>query len=210
MKTWVNLCAIVLAAGVITGSAQTAAGTAVNTNEAVAPPSAPAPGPAPAPVPALPKVTPPPRTPVAPAPAPESHKVVETNPPPAPVMEVKPAEEEPAMPTNAVSTEGEGAAATPPANAGAPTEGSGIGHLSALLIGLVILLLGGGVGFYIWSRSGVVSHGSLITSAMNELKKNPPGEDKDEDKIIEPPADKPAEPREEKKKLEIKFPPPMT
>jgi hypothetical protein len=204
MKTWVNLCTIVLAVGVMTVMAQTPASTPVNTNEVAAPP--PAPAPAPAPVPAPPKVTTPPKV-VAPphaaatvdtstpASTVTSHPAAVTN-PPAPVVEAKPAEEEPATATNTVSTEGEGAAA-PPANAGAPTEGSGIGHLSALLVGAVILLLGGGVGFYIWSRSGADAHGSLITSAMNELNKHSGGEDKDEEK--------PAE----KKKMEIKYPPPM-
>jgi hypothetical protein len=199
MKTWVNFCAIVLAAGVVTVSAQTTAGTPANTNEAVAPPPAPAPVPAPAP----PKVTAPPRTPTAPAPAPENHKAAVTNPPPAPpppapVEEVKPPEAEPDMPTNVVPAEGEGTATAPPANAAPPAEGSGLGHLGTLLIGVVILLVGGGVGYFIWSKANVAAHGSLITSAMNELKKNPPSEDKEEEKP------------EEKKKLEIKFPPPMT
>lgn len=213
MKTWVYICAIVLAAGVMTGSAQTTAGTPANTNEVAAPPPAPAPTPAPAPAPATPappKVTPPPRTTPAPAPAPESagtsHKAAVTNVPPPVVAEVvKPPEAEPSLPTNAVPAEGEDTNAPPP-NAAPAEESSGISFLTALLIGAAILLAGGGIGFFIWSRSAIVPHGSLITSAMNELKKHPPSEDKDEDKIVEPPAEQ----REEKKKLEIKFPPPMT
>jgi hypothetical protein len=229
MKTWVYICATILAAGVVTVSAQTTAGTPAHTNEVAAPPPASAPTPAPAPAtPAPPKVTPPPRTAPAPAPtpapapapvpvpvpAPESpgtgHKASATNvPPPVAAEEVKPPEAEPVMSTNAVPAEGADTNA-PPANTTPSAESSGIGHWSALLIGAAILLVGGGIGFFIWSKSAVVHHGSLITSAMNELKKNPPSEEKDEDKVIEPPADKPVEPREEKKKLEIKFPPPMT
>ena len=74
-----------------------------------------------------------------------------------------------------------------------------------MLIGAAILLVGGGIGFFIWRRAGAVSHGSLITSAMDELKKHARNEDKDEEKPVAQPAAKPAE-----KKLEIKFPPPMT
>jgi len=106
------------------------------------------------------------------------------------------------MPTNVVPSESEGTTPAPPANAVPPAEGSGMGHLVALLVGAVILLAGGGVGFFIWNKSSAVTRGSLITSAMNELKKNPPGEDKDEEK--------PAPNQPEKKKMEIKFPPPMT
>ena len=106
------------------------------------------------------------------------------------------------MPTNVVPSESEGTTPAPPANAVPPAEGSGMGHLVALLVGAVILLAGGGVGFFIWNKSSAVTRGSLITSAMNELKKNPPGEDKDEEKSA------PNQP--EKKKMEIKFPPPMT
>jgi hypothetical protein len=119
-----------------------------------------------------------------------------------------PGEESP-TPTNAVPAEGEGTV-SPPAEAAPAPENSAISHVSALLIGLVILLVGGGIGFFIWSRSAVVPHGSLITSAMNELKKNPPSEEKDEEKPEEKPVDPPAEKQPDRKKLEIKFPPPMT
>ncbi len=112
--------------------------------------------------------------------------------------------EEPPPTTNAVPAGGEIPA--PAANATASEESSGIGHVSALLIGVAILLVGGGAGFLIWRRSGVVPHESLITSAMKELANHPANEDKDEEK----PAAPPVEPQAEKKKMEIKFPPPMT
>ncbi|HTY88786.1 MAG TPA: hypothetical protein VMB80_15060 [Candidatus Acidoferrum sp.] len=217
MKTWIYICAMLLAAGVMTVPAQNTPANPGNTNEAAAPPAAPAPAPTPAAVPgqapaapAAPKVAAPLRAAIPAPPASESpvttHKAAATNvPPPTAAAESKSPEAEPPPPTNMAPAEGESPNAAPPTPAPAE-ESSGISHWTAVLVGAAILLAGGALGFFIYNRSGVVPHGSLITSALNELKKNPPGEDKDEDKISEPPAPK----SEEKKKLEIKFPPPMT
>ena len=101
--------------------------------------------------------------------------------------------------------EADGTVAPPPANATPPSESSGINNMEALAIGAAILVVAGGVAFFMWRRSGTAPHGSLITSAMNELKNTAKNEDKDEDKREEKYEEKPIEKKEEKK-----FPPPMT
>jgi len=104
------------------------------------------------------------------------------------------------MSTNAAPIEAMSAAA-PPNAAAPPYEGSRTGRKAAVLIGLAILAAAIGLAVFMLRRSGPVQHGSLITSAMEEMKRAAKNEDKDEDKSVEPPAEK---------KEEKKFPPPMT
>ena len=94
-------------------------------------------------------------------------------------------------------------------NATPPSESSGISNLAALAVGLVILVLAIGLAFFMWRRSHAFPHGSLITSAMNELKHSGKNEDKDEEKHEEKQEETPIEEPAEKKP-EKKFPPPMT
>ena len=190
-----------------------APGTPAGTSGAVVPP--PATSTPTSPAPAQPKIIAAPRTPNAVTPSESSgtgHKSALTNPPPgstsAPAVadEVRSPDDAALMSTSAVPAEAEGTVAPPSAaNATPPSESSGISNMEALAIGLAILVVAGGVAFFMWRRSGTAPHGSLITSAMNELKNTAKNEDKDEDKREEKYEEKPIEKKEEKK-----FPPPMT
>jgi hypothetical protein len=210
-------------------------GTPASTGEAAVPPSAPAAAqevkPAAVPpttptnsVPVQPKITTAPRTSTNAVTPPSEgsgagHKGASTNPPsltttsmPAPAVasEVRPSDEGSLVPTNAVPAEAGGTMAPPPPNGTvAPPENSGIGNKGALAIGVAILVVAGGLAVFMWRRSGTAPHGSLITSAMNELKRAGKNEDKDEDKREEKHEAKLIEKPVEKKQ-EKKFPPPMT
>jgi hypothetical protein len=220
MKAWIYICAMVLAAGgvmVLADEPRTnaAPGTPAGTGRAAVPP--PATSTPTNPAPAQPKIIATPRTSNAVTPSESSgtgHKGALTNPPsltttstPAPAVasEVKSPDDAALMSTSAVPAEAEGTVAPPPANATPPSESSGINNMEALAIGAAILVVAGGVAFFMWRRSGTAPHGSLITSAMNELKNTAKNEDKDEDKREEKYEEKPIEKKEEKK-----FPPPMT
>jgi hypothetical protein len=223
MKAWICICAGVFAAVLMPVLAQetgATAGAAANTNAVAVPPpvtatstSAPAAAkevkppvaPPPAVVATPPKVTPTPRASTsAVTPSTESsgtgHKAALTNPPPAPSKPAsmtdneEPPAVEPSLPTNTVPE--------PPETAAAPTEASsGTGHISLWVLGVALLVVaGGGLAVFLVQRGGSNPHGSLITSAMNEIKKTEKAEEKHEDK-----------PEDEKEaKVEVKkFPPSM-
>ena len=130
------------------------------------------------------------------------HKEMATNPPPvapATAEDARPLDEGP-TPTNAASAETEVNPAAVP-NAGTPSpETSGIDLKTTLLIGGAILVVAGGLAGFMWRRANLVSHGSLISSALSLTKYD----DKTDDKVEEKPAEEP-----EAKKEEKKFPPPM-
>jgi hypothetical protein len=118
-------------------------------------------------------------------------------------------------PTNAVPAEGEGAAAVTP-NAAPPPENSGLDRKTALIIGAAILLVAGGLAFFMWRRASIVSHGSLISSAMKVTKYEDKVDEKVEDDAgdqveekNEPGTEMTSEPEPEAKKEEKIFPPPM-
>jgi cobalamin biosynthesis Mg chelatase CobN len=212
MKAWIYICAIVLVAGRVMVLAEepktnTAPGTAIPSPATSTPTN---------PAPAQPKITTVPRTPNAVTPSETGgHKGALTNPPtastfaPAVTNEARSPDETSLTPTSAVPAEAVSTTPLPPTNATPPSESSGISNLAALAVGLVILVLAIGLAFFMWRRSHAFPHGSLITSAMNELKHSGKNEDKDEEKHEEKQEETPIETPAEKKP-EKKFPPPMT
>ena len=218
MKAWIYICAIVLIAGgmmVLADEPKTNAIPGAPAVTAVPPPATSTPA---NPAPAQPKTTAAPRTPNAVTPTESSgtgHKAALTNPPPASTSapavadEVKPPDEAAVVSTSTVPAPVENPTVPPPVNATPPSESSGLSNMEALAIGLAILAMAGGLAFFIWRRSHAFPHGSLITSAMNELNHMSKNEDKDEDKHEEKQEEKPVEQTAEKKP-EKKFPPPMT
>ena len=112
---------------------------------------------------------------------------------------------EPAAPTNTVSAPPEIAAASADATL-PPAAGSGTGHISIWVLGVALLVVaGGGLAVFLVQRGGSNPHGSLITSAMNEIKKTEKAEEKHEDK----PEDGQPEDKKEGKAEVKKFPPPL-
>jgi hypothetical protein len=179
MKAWINLYAIVFAAGMLTALAdepktnqQTGATTniAANTNEVAVPQPMTA---TPAPPPAVThKVKPPvvvPLTQTSAIPAqPNITATTSTSTPPA-MGEAHAPEEESLTPTNAVPAQ---------SNANPPPESSGIGRKGVLALSVAFLAVVGGLAVFMLRRSIRSDHASLITRAMNETK----DEDKHEDK----------------------------
>ncbi len=193
-------------AGATTGEAAVpAAGITTSTVPREAKPVATAPATPASPAPTQPTIT------TSPKNSANVHKTVPASPPAVTVTSTPTAavgNEEPptgeaSVPTNAVPGEPETTPA--PANATAPSEGTGLGNKGALMIGVAILVVAGVVAAFMLRRYRVAPHGSLITSAMAVSKDNEKDEDKDEDKPAEKPVEQPVEKKEEKK-----FPPPMT
>jgi hypothetical protein len=233
MKARIHILVILFTAGLVTAWAQEAkTNAAPAAGEAAAPPpvtvpatSAPAAAKEPrppvsgtvtpaSPVPVQPKIAPTPRMTSA-----ESigtgHKEMVTNPPnaAAPVSEeVKPPVEASATPTNAVPAETEATPAAPSNAAAPPPEGSGLESKTALIIGGAILLVAGGLAYFMWRRASIVSHGSLISSAMQVAKHDEKNEEKNDDKPegkSEAGTEVVSKPEPDSKKEEKKFPPPM-
>jgi len=135
------------------------------------------------------------------------HKAALTNLPPVPATpkpasvtdNEEPPAVEPSLPTNTVPAPPEIAASTTDASSGA-------GHISLWVLGVVLLVVvGGGLAVFLVQRGGSNSHGSLITSAMNEIKKTEKAEEKHDDK---PEDSQPGDKKEGKVEVK-KFPPSM-
>ncbi len=145
-----------------------------------------------------------------------SHKETATNPPPP----VVPAPEAPKPPeeasSNAASSETENtSAATPSASVPAP-EGSGLDRKTTLIIGAAILVIAGGLAFFMWRRASLSSHGSLISSALSLTKFDEKADDKADDKNEDKAGEKGETGTEMTSKAEVEpkkeekiFPPPM-
>jgi len=195
MKTWIYICTIVLAAGMVTAPAQdtktntqtSATTSTLNTNGVAVPPPMAAPAvanevkpPAVVPlmqtsaVPTQPHITTAPRTPT---------KTVAPAPVPAVVKEEKPPAVAPLVETSTVPAQPEiTAEPMTPTNAAAPSpESSGIGRKGVWAGGVAVLVVVGGLVIFMWWRSRTASQGSLITCALNEDQK------KREDKNVPPP-----------------------
>jgi hypothetical protein len=233
MKARIYLLLTVLAAGMVTASAQETKTNAVPAaGEVAAPPavtvpatSAPAVAKEPkstaggaltpaSPAPAQPKTSTTPRMSSAENIG-SGHKDMGTN-PPSPVgpvtEEAKPPADASLTPTGAVPAEAEAAPGPSPNPASPPAEGSGLDRKTALLIGGAILLVAGGLAFFMWRRANMVSHGSLITSAMHVTRYDDKNDDKVEDKTgetSEAGTEVMDKPETEAKPEEKKFPPPM-
>jgi hypothetical protein len=188
MKARIYICTLVLAAGMMTAPAQetktdtqtSAATSTPNTNEVAVPPPMVATS---APAPAVAKEVKPPA--VAPLKSPKAVVPVPmaATSAPAPMVanEVKPPAVAPLVQTSAVPAQPEITAEplTPTNAAAPPSEGSGIGHKSVWVGGVVVLVVG--LVIFLWWRFHAASQGSLITSAMNEDQKSR------EDKNVPPP-----------------------
>ena len=231
MKARVYLLVVVFAASLVTAWAQEAKTNAVPAaGEAVAPPVTAAPATsAPAAVkeakpsavgtstpassiPGQPKIATTPRMSTSEGTG-TGHKEILTNPPPpaVPATEgVKPSDDLSMTPTSAAPVEAEVTPASPPEPAAPPPEGAGLDRKTALLIGGAIVLVAGGLAFWMWRRANIVSHGSLISSALNLVKYDEKTEDRTEDKNEEKPGEKSEAGTEViGKPEEKKFPPPM-
>jgi hypothetical protein len=229
MKARTYLWVMVFAAGWVTASAQEIKTNAVpGAAEVASPPPATAPAtstpavakeakppavgiPTPAsPVPTQPKITTTPRMASAEG-AVTSHKELVTNPPPAAAAvpeEVKPPGEGVTTPTNAAPAETETSATATPNATAPPPESSGLDRKTTLLIGAAILLVAGGLAFFMWRRASVVSHGSLISSALSLTKYDDKNEEKAGEKG-EAGTEVTRKAETEPKKEEKIFPPPM-
>jgi hypothetical protein len=219
MKAWINISAIIFAAGMLTALADepktnTPAGATTsipaNTNDVAVPPAMAATS---APAPAVvhkvkpPVVVPLTQTSAVPArpniiTAPLTTTNAITPPPmttstsaPAVTGKVNAPEDASLMPTNAVAAQTNITAAPPPEN-------SGTSWKVVFSISLIFLALVGGLTAFLLRRSRNADHASLITRAMDE-------EHRDEDKDTGKQEEKPEEKRENKKDTK-KFPPPMT
>ena len=157
MKTWIYICTIVLAAGMVTAPAQdtktntqtSATTSTLNTNGVAVPP------------------------PMAATPAPAPAVAKEVNPPVvAPLVETSTVPAQPEITAEPMT----------PTNAAAPSpESSGIGRKGVWAGGVAVLVVVGGLVIFMWWRSRTASQGSLITCALNEDQK------KREDKNVPPP-----------------------
>jgi hypothetical protein len=190
MKTWIYICTIILAAGMVTAPAQdtktntqtSATTSTLNTNGVAVPPPMAA---TPAPAPAVAKEAKPPavtplKSPKAAVPVPMT---TTSAPAPAVAKEVNPPVVAPLVETSTVPAQPEiTAEPMTPTNAVAPPpEGSGTDHKGVLTLGVVVLAVVGGLVIFMWWRSRAATQGSLITSAMNEDQKTR------EDKNVPPP-----------------------
>jgi hypothetical protein len=207
MKAWINIYAIVLAAGTLTVLAQEAktnapaaatTGIPAATN-LVAVPTATAATSAPAPA-VVHKVKPPPVVPLTTTSSiPAQSNIIVASPtastsaPPV-TSEAKAPEEESLTTTDAVP-------AQPGVPAALPLESSGMGWKNVLAIIVAILAVAGGLAAFMLNRSRNADHASLITRAMSEAKDEEKHEDKHEDKPEEKQGDT---------TVTRKFPPPMT
>jgi hypothetical protein len=213
MKAWINISAVIFAAGMLTALADepktnapagaTSSVPASASPDAVPPTTTATSAPAPAVVHKVKPAAVVPLTPTSAVPArsnitatPLTTTNVNTPPPmppstsaPAITDETRTPEEESMMPTNAVPAQTNVTAAPPP-------ESSGSGRKLVLAIGVALLAVVGGLTVFLLRRSGSADHASLITRAMSENKE----EDKHEDRHEEP---------HEEKKDTRKLPPPM-
>ncbi len=109
-----------------------------------------------------------------------------------------------AMSTSGVPVEADATTAPPPNAVAPPPERSRIDRKSSLLLGGAILVVAGGLAGLMWRRSNAISHGSLISSALQLVKYDEKNEEKPAEKG-EAGTEVVSKPRTEVKK----FPPPM-
>ena len=180
MKAWIYIYTIVFTAGMMTVLAQetktnTPTSATINTTNAneVAVPRPVAATSAPAPVIAK-EAKPPAVATLKPtkAAAPLSANATSA-PAPASTNEMKPPAVASLVETSAVPAQPEiTAESLTPTNAVAPPpESSGIGRKGIWAGGVAFLVVVGGLAIFMWRRSHTASHGSLISSAMNEDQK---------------------------------------
>jgi len=230
MQSRIYLLVIVFAAGMVAAMAEeTKTNAAPGVGGVAVPPPVAAPSPAvpaaangaktPAagtltptsPVPIQPKITATPRMSSSEGAATGDTRIVTNPPPPASAVTemAKPPGDISSTPTSTVPAEADVPVAVPATNVVAlPPEISGIDRKSTLLIGGAILVVAGGLAIFMWRRARVVSHGSLISSALNLVQSDDKTDDRAEEKAGEK-SEAGTEVIGKPKAEEKKFPPPM-